>query len=253
MKLQRSIPRSSSGDIRQSLPARVGTRGSVTHRSKRPSERNRVQASGAGLALVKPGAAAQKPMVSAAPGRRIGYVLDRFPRASHDFVLQEILELQSRGIEVHIFSLGLPDGRIDDTTSALARLRGPVSYFLAEEEEDAIGTEASASQMASTQACWIANQLASARIEHLHAHLASAPTDVLREVSRLTGVPYSFTAHSEGLYEEEADFRLLREKVEEAKFVVALTEFDRGHLLRVCGADVSEKIQSIHMGIDLDE
>ena len=184
MKLQPSIPRSSQGDVRQSLPARVGTRGSVTHRSKRPSERNRVQASGAGLALVKPGAAAQKPMASAAPSRRIGYVLDRFPRASHDFVLQEILELQSRGIEVHIFSLGLPDGRIDDTTSALARLRGPVSYFLAEEEEDAIGTEASASQMASTQACWIANQLASARIEHLHAHYQI----IIKKLSRFLAV-----------------------------------------------------------------
>jgi glycosyltransferase involved in cell wall biosynthesis len=215
--------------------------------------RNQARATGDGLALVQPGATPQKRLFIAAPVRRIGYVLDRFPRASHDFVLQEILELQSRGIEVHIFSLGLPDGRIDDTTSALARLRGPVSYFLAEEEEDATGTEASASKMMSAQACWLANQLTSARIEHLHAHLASAPTDVLREVRRLTGVPYSFTAHSEGLYEEEADFRILREKVEEAKFVVALTEFDRGHLLRVCGADVAEKIQSIHMGIDLDE
>jgi glycosyltransferase involved in cell wall biosynthesis len=219
---------------------------------KRLTGRSRAQAAEGGLALkVKPGIGPQN-RLNSAPVRRIGYVLDRFPRASHDFVLQEILELQSRGIEVHIFSLGLPDGRIDDTTAALARLRGPVSYFLAEMEEDAVRTEASASQMMSTQACWIANQLTAARIEHLHAHLASAPTDVLREVRRLTGVPYSFTAHSEGLYEEEADYRL-REKVADAKFVVALTEFDRGHLLRVCGADVGEKIQSIHMGIDLDE
>jgi glycosyltransferase involved in cell wall biosynthesis len=250
MKLQRSIPRSSPGAIPESVSAGTGSQGS-THRSKRLTGRSRAQAGEGGLALVKPGVGPQN-RLNSAPVRRIGYVLDRFPRASHDFVLQEILELQSRGIEVHIFSLGLPDGRIDDTTAALARLRGPVSYFLAEMEEDAVRTEASASQMMSTQACWIANQLTAARIEHLHAHLASAPTDVLREVRRLTGVPYSFTAHSEGLYEEEADYRL-REKVADAKFVVALTEFDRGHLLRVCGADAGEKIQSIHMGIDLDE
>src|SRR5207249_3138681 len=172
MKLQPSVPRSSQGDVRASLPARVGNHDSVTHRSKRPLGRNqsqaKAQAIGTGLALVKPGAAAPKPITNPAPVRRIGYVLDRFPRASHDFVLQEILELQSRGIEVHIFSLGLPDGRIDDTTAALARLRGPVSYFLAEEEDDAIGTEAPASQMMSTQACWIANQITSAHIEHLH-------------------------------------------------------------------------------------
>src|ERR1700676_5089604 len=46
---------------------------------------------------------------------RVGYVLARFPRGSHGCVLQEILELESRGVEVHIFSLGMPDGRLDDT------------------------------------------------------------------------------------------------------------------------------------------
>src|SRR6185436_13495369 len=117
---------------------RAGSHGS-THRSKRLTGRNRAQAGEGGLALVKPGVGPQN-RLNSAPVRRIGYVLDRFPRASHDFVLQEILELQSRGIEVHIFSLGLPDGRIDDTTAALARLRGPVSYFLAEMEEDAVRT-----------------------------------------------------------------------------------------------------------------
>ena len=68
----------------------------------------------------------QRPSPRLQRGLKIGYVIDRVPRASHDFLLQEILALQSRGIEVHVFSLGIPDGRIDETAAAMARVRIPV-------------------------------------------------------------------------------------------------------------------------------
>ena len=80
--------------------------------------------------------APQRRVVTKRRGLTIGYVVDRFPRASHDFVFQEILELQSLGIEVNVFSLDMPDGRIDDTAIALARLEHPVRYFAADAEPD---------------------------------------------------------------------------------------------------------------------
>ena len=52
------------------------------------------------------------------PAVRIAYVVDQFPRGTHGFLLQEILELESRGIDVHIFSLRMPEGRVDDTACA---------------------------------------------------------------------------------------------------------------------------------------
>src|SRR5438093_1582056 len=61
-------------------------------------------------AMEIPRAARQKRLAPVRPVVRIGYVLDRFPRASHGFVLQEILALESRGLDVHICSLGMPDG-----------------------------------------------------------------------------------------------------------------------------------------------
>jgi hypothetical protein len=99
---------------------------------------------------------------------RVGYVMDRFPRGSHSFVLQEILELESRGIDVHIFSLGMPDGRLDDTSAALARLQGPVCYFLADSEagasvpdETTVATDRIGSGMTSRAAHWSARRLRS--------------------------------------------------------------------------------------------
>ena len=199
---------------------------------------------------------------------RIGYVMDRFPRGSHGFVLQEILELEARGVEVHIFSLDMPDGRIDDTACALARLRGPVRYFpeaglygtdtssldsLSMADSAAIVAFATSDPIGSSSAAqWIANQVKARRIDHLHAHGASEPTDVAREASRLTGIGFSFTAHAEGLC-EGVNEALLCEKVLDARFVVALSEFDHQHLLRICGPWATAKLHRIPMGVNTDE
>jgi glycosyltransferase involved in cell wall biosynthesis len=200
---------------------------------------------------------------------RVGYVLDRFPRASHRFVLQEILELESRGIDVHIFSLGMPDGHIDDTAVALARLRGPVRYFLADFDTPAaaespstgiwatfaansIASGVMGSGLTSRLAHWIASQITDRSIEHLHAHGARVPADVAREAGRLTGLGYSLTAHAGDLH-DGADLPSLRERIAEARFVVTLSDFDRGRLIRMCGPERTDKFHRIPMGIDPNE
>jgi colanic acid/amylovoran biosynthesis glycosyltransferase len=195
---------------------------------------------------------------------RVGYVLDRFPRGSHGFVLQEILELESRGVDVHIFSLGMPDGRLDDTAFALARLQGPVCYFLADDTEsedsesdgikfspDWISSETPGSGMTSRAAHWVAKQIATRRIEHLHAHGAAVATAVVREAGRLTGLGYSFTAHADGLHDSAAPS--LREKVLDAQFAVTLSDFDQSRLLRICGRSAAPKVHRIPMGVDPEE
>ena len=198
---------------------------------------------------------------------RIGYVLDRFPRSADGFVLREILELERRGADVHIFSLGHPDDRIYQSAVALGRLRAHVSYFPAQlglqpESQDGlvgslIQSEADPVEsrpltgMRSAQARWVANQVLRHRIEHLHAHPAMIATDVVRDVRRLTGVGYSFTAHAEDLY-EGVDCGLLQQKVQEAEFVVTLTDYDRGHLVRLCGPAVARKLTRVYVGTDLE-
>jgi glycosyltransferase involved in cell wall biosynthesis len=198
----------------------------------------------------------QRRVVTKRRGLTIGYVVDRFPRASHDFVFQEILELQSLGIEVNVFSLDMPDGRIDDTAIALARLEHPVRYFAADAEPDVaqirpvLDADAARTATESRQAQWLASQVMAARIDHLHAHAATAPIDVARQAARLTSVGYSFTARADGL---DADGPSLRERIVDARFVVTPTDFERGHLLRLCGSEVARKLHRVAVGIDPKE
>jgi glycosyltransferase involved in cell wall biosynthesis len=198
------------------------------------------------------------------PPLRIGYVSDRFPCANQGFVLQEVLGLRALGIDVEVFSLGVPNGRIDETAMALGRLDRPVRYFPgdpgfseaagcpwepdAAEQPEARGDSASAG-IRSRQALWLAAEVVARRITHLHAHSATVPTEIAREAGRLTGIGYSFTAYANGLY-DGADVPLLRKKIEDGRFVVTLTDFNRGRLLRICGAEVADKLHRIPMGID---
>jgi glycosyltransferase involved in cell wall biosynthesis len=190
----------------------------------------------------------------------VAYVIDRFPRGSHSFVLHEILALERRGVDVHVFSLGMPDGRHDDIAAALSRLQSPVGYFLADTEGSGAGSERTmfvpdylapdptGSGMTSRAAHWLARHVNAQRIEHLHAHGAAVATDVVREASRMTGRGYSFTAHARDLHEGDAPS--VREKVLEAQFAVALSEFDYGRLFGICGRGAASKLHRIPMSVD---
>ena len=192
------------------------------------------------------------------PAVRVAYVIDQFPRGSHGFVLQEILELESRGIDVHTFSLQMPEGRVDDTACALARLRGPVRYFseVGEWPNHTFAIDSLQVPMgrgASARAVkWIADQVVARDIEHLHAHGATMATDVAREAARLTGRGYSFTAHADGLY-DGADESSLCEKVLNARFAVALSEYDRRRLVKICGSSAAGKLHRIPMSVNPED
>jgi len=204
------------------------------------------------------------------PAVRIAYVVDQFPRGSHGFLLQEILELESRGIDVHIFSLRMPEGRVDDTACALARLRGPVRYFSEMEgfgnsdgpsidgafhytfAIDSLGQARMGRGLAANAARWVANQVESRDIEHIHAHGATVATDVAREAARLSGRGYSFTAYADGLY-EDANEPTLCDKVLNARFAVTLSDCDRRRLIKIGGASAASKVHRIPISVSPDD
>ncbi len=84
------------------------------------------------------------------------------------------------------------------------------------------------------------------RIEHVHAHFASHPATAAWVVHRLTGIPFSFTAHANDLFVAPV---LLDRKVADARFVIAISEYNRGVLLDSCpGA----RVEVVHCGVDID-
>jgi glycosyltransferase involved in cell wall biosynthesis len=133
---------------------------------------------------------------------------------------------------------------------ALSRLKTPVGYFLADTEASA-GAPPSSEAMTMKAAHWIARRVTARGIGHLHAHGAESATDVVREASRLTGRGYSFTAHAHDLNDAVAPS--VREKVLEAQFAVALSDFDFLRLFGMCGRGSADKLHRIPMSVDTED
>lgn len=216
---------------------------------------------------------------------KIGYVLKRFPRLSETFILNELLELQRQDVEVEVFSLLKPQQEMRH--QLLSSLAVPITYLpssnalkawtiasgspasgiddgplecLFDDGHAALpelcpGKRPQEAALLCLQAATLA-VLASARgISHLHAHFASNATTVALLASRLSGIPYSFTAHARDLYhtyvDEETDSAVRRQKIAEACFVVTVSDYNRRHLTALAGDGAPGKVRRLYNGIDL--
>lgn len=86
------------------------------------------------------------------------------------------------------------------------------------------------------------------RVRHLHAHFAHTCTTVTMFASRLSGLPFSFTAHAKDIYLKTlnpGDF--LRVKLQRASFVVTCTRANRVYLR---GFTDKTPIHVIYHGLD---
>ena len=192
---------------------------------------------------------------------KIAYVLKTFPKLSETFILNEILEWERQGLELHIFSLressetkvhpgvaevkaGVPYLRYVPPPSALDRipferyaqrlqrrndrwcvfLRLPGRYL----RTLLVHPRSSGRRRYFDQALGLARDLLKGEFTHLHAHFANEPTSVAKLAHHLTGCPFSFTAHAKDIYlSDRAD---LATKMAAAEFVITCTGFNRNYL-----------------------
>jgi colanic acid/amylovoran biosynthesis glycosyltransferase len=84
-------------------------------------------------------------------------------------------------------------------------------------------------------------------VEQVHAHFANHPAPAAFVIHRLTGIPYSFTAHGADL---QVDQHMLREKVAESAFTVTISEYNRRFIAEHCGPDNHAKVRVIRCGVD---
>lgn len=97
------------------------------------------------------------------------------------------------------------------------------------------------------QAALAARQMRARGVTHVHAHFATHPALAAYVIQKLTGLTYSFTAHAHDIYVERP---MLGEKIREASFVVAISEYNKQLLRDLYGADGAKNITVIHCGID---
>jgi colanic acid/amylovoran biosynthesis glycosyltransferase len=195
------------------------------------------------------------------PGRRqLAYVLKRFPRISETFIAAELIELERQGESVTVFAIARPDEPCRH--SFLEELRAPVIYLPRRPTREparvlrALGRalRADARRWLRTaasciwpprltgvrrllQATVLLDEMDRARIDHAHAHFATAAARLANLAWRMGGPTYSVTAHAKDIYHEEVRVEHLRDKVTPASFVATVSQANRDYLDSMLGLD----------------
>jgi glycosyltransferase involved in cell wall biosynthesis len=205
---------------------------------------------------------------------RIAYLMSWFPAVTETFILYEMLELERLGIEVQPFSLfgSFPGPTHPGADDLIARAkhaptfswsmiaaqpywlrRKPLTYLRAWWRALA-GNARSPRFFLSAfvvvpKAMWLARKIEAEGISHIHAHWATHPTLAALTISEMTGCAFSFTAHAHDLF---VDRTMLRAKIEAARFVVTISEFNRALVRKCYGGDAAAKVHVVRCGIDTD-
>lgn len=203
---------------------------------------------------------------------KIAYILGRFPALSETFVLQELLELERQGAQIHIFSLFKPvitkgaevtwDGKAPVTClssySKLLLLGIVIQYFF---RSPLRFTRASIAMIGHYRlkfligcrvllfASFISAQLKNEEFMHLHAHFASEAASVAQFTHLLTGIPYSFTAHANDIYLSSKE--ALAYKMKMARFVVTISTYNQRYLKSLVDQKNGVHIHCIYNGLNI--
>lgn len=206
------------------------------------------------------------------PRPRVAYVMSRFPKLSETFVLYEILSVEERGVEVEVYPLLRErESVVQPEAAALAErahyepflspgilasqaywlVRAPRAYLGALWASLA-GTLRSANFLAGAvgifpKVAHAARDMERRGVKHVHCHFATHPALAGFIVHRLTGIPFSFTAHGSDLH---VDRTMLRPKVAEASFVAAISRYNRDLILEECGQAYADRVEVVHCGVD---
>ncbi|GJD50832.1 D-inositol-3-phosphate glycosyltransferase [Methylobacterium crusticola] len=208
---------------------------------------------------------------------RIAYLLNTYPMTSTTFIRREIEALEADGVAVRRFAIRpwphalvdprdvadqarvhyLLSGNAAGLARALARqaLLGPLAllrglWLAARLARAGGGLVRHAAYL--LEAVYLLAQLRTAGIEHVHAHFSSNAAAVALLARRMGGPSYSFTAHGPDEFLTAAADGLSL-KLADAAFVVAISDFCRGELLRLGGAEHRDKIAVARCGLDLAE
>jgi colanic acid/amylovoran biosynthesis glycosyltransferase len=190
---------------------------------------------------------------------RIVFVLDQWPELSETFVVNELQALRRLGHEVRVEAARPAPHRNPEAPQDVdVRVLGPAGWgdlaWLAARRPAAVLADL-ARRPRWRRDEWVrplralagpARRAIERGDEHLHAHFAAgAALDALR-IARLSGLPYSVTAHA---YDIFAMPRNLREKLESAALVFSGCDYNVVRLRELApGADVHEIVMGVDAG-----
>lgn len=215
-----------------------------------------------------PAATVREPRIRTA----IAVIMTRFPRVDETFILREIDELERHGQPVLVVPVLRGEGLVVHEeakpwvkrafytpflsaailrSNLVAFLRNPIGYVALLWRLIA-GTFFRPSTLIRTLALFpksvhLAVVLPQKGIRHVHSHFATHATTVAYIISSLSDITYSFTVHGPDVFVHRL---LLREKIARAKFIRAVSTFNKAFLCGLYPVLTEGKIEVVHSGVN---
>ena len=206
---------------------------------------------------------------------KVAFLCSEYPLVTHTFIRREIHGVEKCGIEVVRLTIrkpviaDLPDpadqNELGKTIGILDRgvyilldvavvgLTRPGAWLWAAWRATAFGWHSSRGLLRHfgyfAEACSIWRILRRVGADHIHAHFGDNATMVALLVKCLGGPGYSFQVHGPGEF-DAPQFIHLPEKVAQARFVTAISDYARGQVLRWSAPQHWSKVHVIRCGVD---
>ncbi len=203
---------------------------------------------------------------------KIAYVMSRFPKHTETFILYEMLAIEEQGVPVDVYPmLKQRDAVVHQEALALVKRarympfislpiissniaairRNATLYFgtLFEVLRGAFGNTyfLIGAISAFPKAVHFSKMMAEEQVTHVHAHFSNHPAVTALIVHRLTGIPFSFTAHGHDIHKDRT---MLREKIAAAAFAVTVSVYNKSIMAKECSPEDDSKIHVLHCGVD---
>ena len=206
---------------------------------------------------------------------RVGYFTNRYPAVSHTFIRREILALEGHGVNVVRYAIRCDRGTLADpadlrefeSTRYLANVpflavltqvlrcafKSPLKTMNAARAALGMGLKSDVGLIRHIAYFFEAVALASLcnkdGVKHLHVHFGTNPAAIALLVTELSSITYSVTIHG---YEEfyRSAFLSLDKKMASASFVVSVSWYGSGQLMRVVPPSLWDKIKIVYCGLD---
>lgn len=205
---------------------------------------------------------------------KVAYIMSRFPKLTETFILYEILAMRELGAQVEIYPLLRekqpwahkealqltqeahfePFVSVDILKAQWRFIRCcPGKYFRTVREVFG-GTLGSSNFFFGALGIFLkcvkfAADMARTRVTHVHAHFATHPAVAALIIHRLTGIPFSFTAHGSDLH---VDRTMLGAKIRASRFAVAISQYNREMMVSESGEACRDKVRVVHCGVSPD-
>ncbi len=198
-----------------------------------------------------------------------------YPKISETFILNEILELERQGVDLHLFSLRpSPDVK---SHPDVAQVQAPVTYIPKLRQDKAYSGDRIQKLVAAQwhwlrrsppayanawksyqaqnlawedflQAAYLAQELERLGIQHLQVHFANLPTAIVEVAQYFYAFSFNIFAHAKDIYLTPTD--TLDRRIAKAEFVLTCTGFNAQYLRQMSTSE-TPIVLSYH-GINFD-